>query len=592
MSQPSNLVPFIPDNAPFSEEQRAWLNGFLAGLYSSASANGVAAEAAEPGRPLTILWGSQTGNAESLAKKTAKEAGVRGFNAEVFDMEAYPQERLPQESNLLVITSTYGEGDPPDNAEALHRFIMGDEAPRLEAVNFSVLGLGDSNYPDFNQCAKEFDTRFEALGAKRAAPGVWCDVDFDDDYTNWLGMTFDALANGSSNGVAPAVEDSAEAETSSNDAPAYSRKNPFPAKLLRNANLNRGGSAKETRHVEICLKDSGLVYEAGDALGVVPRNCPQLVDEVLKASGFTGEEVVPGADGGSEVPLKEALSCHYDITALGKGFLKDYANLAKHTQLDEILASANGHIDDYLNGRHLIDSLIDFPVRFASATDLVSMLKKLAPRLYSISSSPKAHEDQVHLTVGVVRYESHGRARKGVCSTFLAELEPGGEVGVFVQPNKHFKPPVDPALPMIMVGPGTGIAPFRAFLEERHATGTTGQNWLFFGDQRSEYDFLYAGQLKQLQEDGCLHRLDTAFSRDGAEKVYVQHRMLEYAAELFQWLEQGAYFYVCGDASRMAKDVDAALRTIIQEQGKLTDEQADAYLDQLKSQKRYLRDVY
>jgi len=592
MSQPNITAPFIPENAPFSESQRSWLNGFLAGLYSSASAP---ANLAEPKVeiPLTILWGSQTGTAESLAKKTAKAAGQKGFKVEVFDMDTYPKERLSKEENLLILTSTYGEGDPPDNAEAFHAFVMGDEAPRLESMSYSVLGLGDSSYPDFNQCAKEFDTRFEGLGAKRVAPGVWCDVDFDDPYAAWQESALSALSDSgaavtpSSNGTGSPVNESPAEEP----GPKYSRKNPFPAKLLSNANLNKDGSAKETRHVEICLKGSDLTYEAGDALGVVPQNCDELVEEILSVLGFSGDEEVPGSND-EPVPLREALKHHYDITTLNKVWLENYAKKAKHPELDALIATQNGKIDEYIKGRHLIDPLMDFSATFAQAAEFVSLLKKLAPRLYSISSSPKAYEEQVHLTVGAVRYETHGRIRKGVCSTFLADMEPGSTLHVYVQPNKHFKPPADPEMPMIMVGPGTGIAPFRAFLEERVATAAPGKNWLFFGDQKKDSDFLYAEQFAGLIESGKLHRLDTAFSRDGADKVYVQHRMLENGEEIFQWLEDGAHFYVCGDASRMAKDVDTALREIIQQHGGLTAEEADGYLANLKSQKRYLRDVY
>ncbi|WOO39911.1 sulfite reductase subunit alpha [Rubellicoccus peritrichatus] len=589
---PSTSVPFIPDNAPFSEEQRAWLNGFLAGLYSTSGTSAPVEE--KPATPLSILFGSQTGNAESLAKKTAKEANAKGFVAEVFDMEDYPQDRLKSDKNLLIITSTYGEGEPPDNAEALHSLLLSDEAPRLEGARFSVLGLGDSNYPDFNKCAKEFDKRLEELGAERVTEAVHCDTDFDDDYASWLEASLGSLSTGDNSGTstAPATTTSTPSETTeTNDGPIYGRKNPFPATLKSNFNLNKEGSAKETRHVEIVLEGSDLEYEAGDALAVKPHNCSTLVDEILEATGFSGEEKVTGSDD-SEVTLKEALTSHYDICALNKLFLANYASFADHPTLNEMLANGNGHIDGYLTGRHIIDPLSDFPAKFPSAEDLVGMLKKLAPRLYSISSSPKAHPGEVHLTVGAVRYETHGRARKGVCSTFLADLSEGDTVSVYVQPNKHFRPPADSALPMIMVGPGTGIAPFRAFLEERNASGASGKNWLFFGDQKSEFDFLYADQLAALENESVLHRLDTAFSRDTDQKVYVQDRMRENAEELFQWLEEGGHFYVCGDASRMAKDVDRALHEIVETVGKKSSEEAVAYIDQLKSDKRYLRDVY
>ncbi|MEO0795968.1 MAG: sulfite reductase subunit alpha [Verrucomicrobiota bacterium] len=590
-TSPQSLVPYLPDNAPFSSEQRAYLNGLLAGIFSSAP-SGVPAAAAEPARPMTILFGSQTGNSESVAKQAAKKAKAQGFAAEVFDMEAYPQERLASEQNLLIITSTYGEGDPPDNAMELHAYVHSDSAPKLDNVRFSVLGLGDSNYPDFNQCAKEFDARLVELGASRMYDGIYCDVDFDEDFERWLDGTLSAASEGGSgNGAAPAPAIDIAPPAASTKPEGYSRKNPFPATLLKNYNLNKEGSAKETRHVEICLKDSDLEYEAGDALGVVPVNCADLVEEFLQVTQFDGEEGVPGATG-DEVPLRLALAEHYDITTISKLFLANFAPFANNQTLNGLLADGNGNIDEYMEGRQIIDSLIDFPAKWPNASEFVAMFKKLAPRLYSISSSPKAHPEQVHLTVGAVRYETHGRSRKGVCSTFLADMPEGTEIRVYIQPNKHFKPPADLNHPMIMVGPGTGIAPFRAFLEERAATKAPGKNWLFFGDQKSDFDFLYQDQLNFMKATKQLHRLDLAFSRDGGAKVYVQHRMLEQAEELFTWLEEGGHFYVCGDASRMAKDVDRALHEVVIKAGGKSEEEAAAYVDELRKQKRYVRDVY
>jgi len=580
----------MPENAPFSPEQRAYLNGLLAGIFSGAPATATLEEPAAS-RPLTILFGSQTGNAESLANQTAKKAKSDGFAPEIFDMADYPLERLATEQNLLIITSTYGEGDPPDNAEELHAFLMSGEAPKLDKVRFSVLGLGDSNYADFNQCAKEFDARLAELGAERLSAGVYCDVDYDDDYDAWLSGTLTAAGEGESENNGSAAQGSSATQSTEDNKPVgYSRKNPYPAKLLTNRNLNGEGSAKETRHVEICLEGSGLEYEAGDALGVFPVNCGELVDELLALSGFDGEEAVPGMDG-EETPLRLALAEHYDITNLSKQFLAAYAPFANHEKLNAMLAEGEG-LEEYMNGRQIIDPLLDFPAKWSTAAEFIGMFKKMAPRLYSISSSPNAHPGQVHLTVGAVRYETHGRARKGVCSTFLADLPEETTVKVYVQPNKHFKPPADVERPMIMVGPGTGIAPFRAFLEERMASKAPGRNWLFFGDQKRDFDFLYAEELNAMADQKKLHRLDLAFSRDGAEKVYVQHRMLEAAEELYAWLEEGAHFYVCGDASRMAKDVDSALKQVVMQAGGKTEEEATAYIDDMRKQKRYVRDVY
>ncbi len=368
---------------------------------------------------------------------------------------------------------------------------------------------------------------------------------------------------------------------------AYSRSHPFPATVLIVRNLNGAGSAKEVNHVEFSLEDSDLVYAAGDALGVYPRNCPALVNDVLAALNCDGEEAVPSPAGA--LPLRRALTECYDLGKPTSELLALLAPVGAALRRDE---SAESRDKPAPTPHHVIDVLLAAPAKPA-VTAFVRALKKLQPRLYSISSSPKAHPGRVHLTVGAVRYEQVSRLRKGVCSTFLPERAVGaGQVGIFVHANPSFRPPPDPGTPMIMVGPGTGIAPFRAFLEERQATGAKGKNWLFFGDQRAATDFLYADELRALQAAGVLTRLDLAFSRDQPEKIYVQHRMLEHAAELHAWLEAGAHFYVCGDAARMAKDVDAALHRVIETAGGKSPEDAAAYVQALKTAKRYQRDVY
>ncbi len=578
-ASPMHVVPVIPDSAPFTAEQRAWLNGYFAGLFSRGAVNPVAAGAAKPAEvltPLTVLFGSQTGTCETLAKRAAKEAGKQGFAATVLDMAQTDVTRLGAEQNVLVIVSTYGDGEPPDAAKALHAQLstLGSQLPNLR---FSVCALGDTNYAQFCKCGQDFDGFLEKRGATRVAPRVDCDLDYEAKFTGWLGAALGAFGAKAERVVARAPS-SAVAEVSDSNA-TYSRNKPFPARILTSRNLNAPGSAKQVHHVEFDLAASGLVYEAGDALGVVPHNCPALVSEVIAALGCDGEEAVPAPDG-STTSLRHALTELYD---LGK----------PSTELLAHFAPANaGGVAVALP--HVIDALLArVDVKLAPA-DFVKALRKLQPRLYSISSSPKAHAGQVHLTVGAVRYDLHGRARKGVCSTFLADRIVPGEshVGVFVHSNKAFRPPANGDTPMIMVGPGTGIAPFRAFLHERKATGAKGRNWLFFGDQRAATDFLYRDELAALMHDGTLTRLDTAFSRDQADKVYVQHRMLEHAAEFHAWLEAGAHFYVCGDASRMAKDVDAALHQVIERAGGKTPEQAAAYVQSLKATKRYARDVY
>jgi sulfite reductase (NADPH) flavoprotein alpha-component len=574
-------APFIPDSAPFTPEQRAWLNGFLAGLFSrqaSPATPEAPATAAAPLQPLTILFGSQTGSAEGLAKRAAKESGKRGFAPTVVDMAQTTVPQLAGEKDLLVITSTYGDGEPPDNARVLHAALREDTVPLLANVRFSVCALGDTNYTLFCQCGKDFDAALEKHGATRIAPRADCDIDYEQPFARWLDAALSALRNASPVGAslpATSVADAASLPAptvDSSDAPAHSRKHPFPAPVLRIRTLNAAGSAKEVNHVELSLEGSGLVYEAGDALGVFPRNCPEMVDEMLAALGCDGEEAVPAPDG-SEMPLRRALAERYDLGKPSPDLRAAIGGPAEALHVIDLLQSAGG--------------IAIKPV------DFVTRLKKLQPRLYSIASSPKAHPGQVHLTVGAVRYEAAGRSRKGVCSTFLPEQAPGiGTADVFVHSNKAFRPPADGGVPIIMVGPGTGIAPFRAFLEERKATRASGKNWLFFGDRKESCDFLYRDELLSFQADGVLTHLDLAWSRDQQAKVYVQQRMLEKARELFAWLEAGAHFYVCGDASRMARDVDAALHNIIAGCGGKTAEGAAEYVHALKTAKRYQRDVY
>jgi sulfite reductase (NADPH) flavoprotein alpha-component len=575
-------APFIPETAPFNADQRAWLNGFLAGMYSSdGSAGGAPVTAATP---VTILFGSQTGTGETLAKKAAKQLKAANCAPSIVDMGDCSVDDLKEVQNLLIITSTYGEGEPPDNALSLHTELLATSAPKLEGLQYSVLGLGDSSYADFCQCSKEFDARLEVLGATRCADMVECDGDTDDPFAQWIASVTPVLGEA---GAAP-VEVSDGDEDS--DEPQFTKKHPFAAKLLKTEDLNKEGSSKQTHHIEISLEGSGIDYEVGDALGVWPENNGHLVDEIIAAAGFEPDELAP-LPHDPDAQLFDALSFHYDVSVLSEPFLIACARLTKNRELQEIVAD-EAKRKAYIAGRGLVDPIVDFEVKFPTTEYLVAPLKQLSPRLYSISSSPKAHPGEVHLTVGKVTYDTHGRKRQGVCSTYLSDHQLDRPVKVYMHSNKAFRLSENNDAPAIMIGPGTGIAPFRAFLEEREARGAKGKNWLLFGDQHQATDFLYEDQITSWMKNGLLTRFDTAFSRDQAEKIYVQNRIVEHAEEFYAWLEEGGYIYICGDASRMAKDVDAAIHKAVEIAGGKTEGEAKAYVEALKKGKRYLRDVY
>lgn len=559
-----------------------WLRDYLNASFATGS------QAIEP---LLILYGTESGNAESLAEQTVEKAEKLGIRTQISNMADLKVDALAKIKHLLLIVSTWGEGDPPETATEFYEAMMGDSAPKLQDLNFSVLALGDTSYEHFCKTGKDFDARLEALGGNRLHPRVDCDVDFDDDYSAWADAALKTFAPFMTRTV-KAVSDRTSLESSPKAEIKYSRKNPYLAQLSERIHLNGTGSAKDTLHLEFDLTDSGLNYEVGDSLAVQPKNSEALVELLLESGSFDPESSV--SIKGESYQLKEALISELDITTLSIPFLTRYNALAKNTELTALLdAEDKTSIQAYIQGRDSIDVLVDFPAPNLSEQEFVELLRKLPPRLYSIASSQKAHPNSVHLTVGVVRYPSQGRTREGVCSTFLADrIEIDSTAKVFVTPNKNFKLPEDSNAPIIMVGPGTGIAPFRAFIQERKASGAQGKNWLFFGDQHFLSDFLYQAEWQSYQKEGVLNKIDLAFSRDQKEKVYVQDKMKANAEELFQWLEAGAYFYVCGDASRMARDVDTALHEIVSQQAGLSEDEAKDYIVQLKAEKRYLRDVY
>ncbi|WP_017696387.1 assimilatory sulfite reductase (NADPH) flavoprotein subunit, partial [Bacillus subtilis] len=540
-------------------------------------------------KEVTVLYGSQTGNAQGLAENAGKQLEQSGFQVTVSSMSDFKPNQLKKVNNLLIVVSTHGEGEPPDNALSFHEFLHGRRAPKLEDLRFSVLALGDSSYEFFCQTGKEFDQRLEELGGKRISPRVDCDLDYDEPAAEWLEGVLKGLNEAGGGSAAPAPAAASQTGESS-----YSRTNPFRAEVLENLNLNGRGSNKETRHVELSLEGSGLTYEPGDSLGVYPENDPELVELLLKEMNWDPEEIVTLNKQGDVRPLKEALISHYEITVLTKPLLEQAAQLTGNDELRELLAPGNEeNVKAYIEGRDLLDLVRDYGPFSVSAQEFVSILRKMPARLYSIASSLSANPDEVHLTIGAVRYDAHGRERKGVCSILCAErLQPGDTLPVYVQHNQNFKLPKDPETPIIMVGPGTGVAPFRSFMQEREETGAEGKAWMFFGDQRFVTDFLYQTEWQNWLKDGVLTKMDVAFSRDTEEKVYVQHRMLEHSAELFEWLQEGAAVYICGDEKHMAHDVHHTLLEIIEKEGNMSREEAEAYLADMQQQKRYQRDVY
>lgn len=588
-------VPFIPESAPFNAAQRGWLNGYLAGLFSgrSTGADQTRDEPAEKTTNVTVLYGTETGNSATIARKLGKDLKAAGFQANVADMAGFDTTQLADVENLVVITSTYGDGEPPAGAQSFHAWLHGDEASKLEGLNFTVFALGDSNYIDFCRCGKEFDERLERLGGTRLLDRVDCDVEFEEPFAAWKSALIEKLR--SADGPAEAADVSREGKTkivSDDGTPAGSSpKKPLAARLLENRLLNGEGSAKETRHIALALDGSTPPYQVGDALGVLPVNCPAVVESLLHSLNFDGEEAI-ACHTGEELPLRLALQRHYEIRKPSLPLAKALAEKAPLSEMASVLAKGDTEaIKAYLEEREILDLLLECPGAVTRPAELPAILKKLTPRLYSISSSPKAHPGEVHLTVGVVRYRMRDRECKGVCSTFLGERAEES-VPVFIHRNENFRLPDDTETDIIMVGPGTGIAPFRAFLEDRRESGGRGRNWLFFGDRNARSDFLYRDEMEAFHKAGVLNRLDLAFSRDQKEKIYVQHRIKEHARDLWDWLQNGARLYVCGDAARMAKDIDTTLREIAAEQGGMGADAVETWIKELKSDRRYLRDVY
>ena len=597
-------VPHIPENAPFTPEQRAWLNGLLAGIFSSAPQPGT--ELTRPSLRIAVLYASQSGTAEGLARKLAKELKAQGHVPAVSTLVGYTPAALAAEKYALLLASTYGDGDPPDGVQPFYEQLCLEHFPRFENLSYAVFALGDKHYEHFCKFGLDLDTKLAALGANPICNRVECDVDVDEPFELWKSTLIPRLSeiaaghkkdtssppSAGSETKRIGVEDSSSAVKTMPTA-TFSRDNPLLAPLVDKRDLTDSGSSKSTLHLAFSIEGSGLLYEVGDACGVIPQNDLNLVAEILQRLQFNGNEKVPCGKTG-KTTLHDALTHHLQITRLNRKTLKEYATLGKCSKLLDLLRpEQQEHLDRYVYDRGLIDLLIECPGVIEDPAEFVAMLPKLTPRLYSISSSPFAHAGQIHTTVAVVRYTAHNRERGGVCSTLFADrASVSDRLPIYIQPNKKFKLPKDSGAPIIMIGPGTGIAPFRGFLHERRALGAKGRNWLFFGERSATTDYLYREELEAMYSDGHLTRLDTAFSRDQADKVYVQDRMLEQAPLFWNWLQDGASVYVCGDASRMAKDVHATLHRIVKEQGGMTTQAAEEYVHVLKEDHRYHRDVY
>ena len=555
-------------------EQRLWLSGYVAGFQAAAEAP--AAPAAPPGAKakLTILYATESGNAEALAGAARKSAARLGFAAKAVDMADTTPADIAKAENLLVIASTWGEGDPPQRADAFMAALMANHAPRLAEVRFAVLALGDRAYAQFCETGKQIDARLEALGATRIAARIDCDLDFQKPAAGWIDTTLRQIAPAQEQGAAVIHVDFAR------PAAADDRARTFDAEITTQVNLNSTRSDIETHHLELSLAGSGIAYEPGDSLGFVPRNDPTLVEDVLRLAGL-----------GGDTAMHAELTERFDITTLTRSQIADYARLTGDATLRTVTEDA-ARGAEFLHERQFIDLLAAAPHKL-TAEQLTGLLRPLPPRLYSVASSRAAVGEEAHLLVGAVRWESHGRARNGVASIDAIERRGvGTTLPVYLKPNPHFRLPADPAAPIIMIGPGTGVAPFRAFLQHREATGATGRNWLLFGARRFTHDFLYQLEWQEWLQSGVLSRIDVAFSRDQRQKIYVQHRMWDARRELFSWLQDGASVYVCGDAKAMAKDVHATLLRIISDQTGRDADAAAAYLHEMQRARRYLRDVY
>jgi sulfite reductase (NADPH) flavoprotein alpha-component len=574
-------------------KQIIWLSGYFTGLGSNGKElnledNQIKPEKSVNKNLLTILYGSRSGNSQTIAEKLADKFNSNGISSKCFDMNDYPNKNLKSEKNIIVIVSTHGEGVPPTSAEEFYEFIHSKRAPKMKTMNYAVCALGDSSYEFFCKTGADFDKRFEELGATRLLERNDCDVDFEDSSELWIDKVYGAFIPVLKADIRLTTE-SIHKKSTSEKPSEYNKKNPFKALVLDKILLSGRGSQKENYHIELSVEGSGLKYKPGDALGIIPVNSPPLVDRLIDLKKFNAETIINNGVGSKS--LRDILLHHYEISTLTKDVLSNYATITDNKQLHKII-NDNTLLRDYIYGRDVLDLLNDFPARF-EPDELVGILRKLQPRLYSITSSQLAYEDEVHLIIGTVRYNGKGGLKEGVCSTYLSDrINIDDLLPVYIDHNPNFKLPENPETPVIMIGPGTGVAPFRGFVQEREANGSTGKNWLFFGDQYFTTDFLYQTEWQKYLKQGILTKMDVAFSKDSSEKIYVQHRMMQHAKDIYSWLQEGAHIYVCGDSKNMAPDVFKAVTKIVEDEGEISNEKALEYMRNMQKARRYHEDVY
>lgn len=592
---PSNLLPLNPEQlarlqaatTDFTPTQLAWVSGYFWGVLNQQSGAAVAARPAAEVPTITLISASQTGNARRVAEALRDDLLAAKLNVKLVNAGDYKFKQIAAEKLLVVVTSTQGEGEPPEEAVALHKFLFSKKAPKLDGTAFAVFGLGDTSYEFFCQSGKDFDSKLAELGAERLLDRVDADVEYQAAAAEWRARVVEAL-KARAPVAAPAQLATSGAVNDIHTSP-YTKEAPLTATLSVNQKITGRNSEKDVRHIEIDLGDSGLRYQPGDALGVWYQNDPQLVKELVELLWLKGDE--PVTVEGKTLPLSEALQWHFELTVNTATIVENYATLTRSESLLPLVGD-KAQLQQYAAATPIVD-MVRFSPAQLDAEALIGLLRPLTPRLYSIASSQAEVESEVHVTVGVVRYEIEGRARAGGASSFLADrVEEDGEVRVFIEHNDNFRLPANPETPVIMIGPGTGIAPFRAFMQQRAADGAQGKNWLFFGNPHFTEDFLYQVEWQSYVKEGLLTRIDLAWSRDQQQKIYVQDKLREQGAELWRWINDGAHIYVCGDANRMAKDVENTLLEVIAEYGAMDAEAADEFLSELRVERRYQRDVY